>query len=154
MSRRLKITLPDPACQQLTLLARKTGESLAGVTARLVLSKIEDTGDAGRGRPLVRLPDRERCLPFDGSARTAIERLRDRYPQALRELPQRWWEDDSQLESLRTLAAWRSAIDEHGGDPREELAFHSSLCKCSQSLSAHVNDDADRSRSPIDIGGQ
>ena len=123
MSRRLKITLPDPVCQHLTELAQETGESLAGVTVRIVLSKIEDGGAKRRGRSLVRSAYRERCLHpgharSDGSTTAAVRRLCERYPETLSNLTEEWRANESQLETLLALAAWRSAIDEQGGDPR------------------------------------
>lgn len=144
MSRRLKITLPDPVCQHLTELAQETGESLAGVTVRIVLSKIEDGGAKRRGRSLVRSAYRERCLHpgharSDGSTTAAVRRLCERYPETLSNLTEEWRANESQLETLLALAAWRSAIDEQGGDPREELEFHSSLFTCSQSLGGDVH---------------
>lgn len=154
MSRRLKITLPDPACDHLTLIARETGESLAGVTARLVLSKIEDDGDGRLRRPLSRPTHRGRRLPTQGTTRAAVERLCERYPETLRDLPDGWWENESQLESLRALVAWRSAIDEHGCDPREELDFHSSLSECSQNLGSTVRSHAGASSRPSVIGAE
>jgi hypothetical protein len=56
-----------------------------------------------------------------------IVALYGRYPTALERLREGWWRNESQLETLCVLVAWRDAIDAHSQDPREELAFQSQL---------------------------
>jgi hypothetical protein len=53
--------------------------------------------------------------------------LHRRYPKALGNVKDGWWEDEAQTEQLLALAAWRAQLDQHGDDPREELAFHAQL---------------------------
>jgi hypothetical protein len=146
MSRRLKITLPDSACDMLAKLATDTGESLAGVTARLVLGQIEVTARAQDNIPVSILLSSSRSDSLGrGSLRKSrrgvwdsVRRLYARYPQVLSDLPERWWENDFQAETLCALADWRSAMDAEGCDPREELAFHTSLHDCGELFAADV----------------
>jgi len=142
MSRRVKITLPELACDWLAKLADDTGESLAGVTSRLILVQLELSArnqdgcsanirspwpsNLGRGR-------KSRKGVWD-----SVARLYARYPQALSCLPERWWENESQADTLCALAEWRTAMDVDGCDPGEELAFHTSLHDCGELFAADV----------------
>jgi hypothetical protein len=64
----------------------------------------------------------------------AIVALHGRYPRHLGHLKNGWWEDEATTETLCALAVWRRQIDEHGRDPREELAFHHQLANTAQTL--------------------
>jgi hypothetical protein len=55
-------------------------------------------------------------------------------PQHLQTLKDKWWTDDSTTETLPALATWRAELDDHGQDPREELAFQHQLTDYSQHL--------------------
>src|ERR1035441_9477721 len=53
----------------------------------------------------------------------AIVALRGRYPEQLEALKEKWWTDESTVETLGALAVWRAELDETRQDPRDELAF-------------------------------
>jgi len=57
-----------------------------------------------------------------------------RYPRHLEHLKDGWWTDEAQTETLCALALWRAEIDDHGRDPREELAFHHHLADIADTL--------------------
>ncbi len=57
----------------------------------------------------------------------SIVALHGRYPRHLEHLKDGWWDDEATAETLCALAVWRAEIDQHGRDPREELAFHHQL---------------------------
>ena len=151
MSRPLKIVLPDPEAAQLDELARAEGQPTATVAAHMVrhaLSQAAKKGHVSPLRPLRPAPARAdtarpRWLqPYGGSANWraetwgAILALHARYPRALGALKDQWWTDDSHLETLSALAAWRAEIDDTGSDPREELAFQSQLADYGAALRA------------------
>jgi hypothetical protein len=46
----------------------------------------------------------------------------------------KWWTDDSTLETLAALATWRQELDETHQDPRNELAFQTQLNDYAQQL--------------------
>jgi hypothetical protein len=53
----------------------------------------------------------------------AIVALHGRYPHHLEALKDKWWTDESTLETLGELAIWRQELDETRKDPRHEIAF-------------------------------
>ncbi len=80
-----------------------------------------------------------------GSSPTAATRWRGRCgarssrctaatPATSRHLKDGWWTDEAQTETLCALAVWRAEIDDHGRDPREELAFHHQLADYAHTL--------------------
>lgn len=143
MSRRLQVTLPDPIATQLEELAAAAGEPPASLAARLITDGMArgDIRDAAPTRVPVRSPERPSWLEPYGGDRvwrqetwTAIVALHDRYPHRLEHLKDGWWNDDATTETLAALAAWRAEIDQHGRDPREELAFHHQLARYAETL--------------------
>ncbi len=56
-----------------------------------------------------------------------IVALHGRYPTALANLKDGWWESETHVETLCALVVWRQWIDDAGRDPREELAFQAQL---------------------------
>ena len=142
MSRPLKIVLPDPDAARLDELARAEGQPTASLAAHMVRHALTHAAKRGHVRPLRPLrptaarggAGRPRWLePYGGSASWraetwgAILALHARYPRALGALRDRWWTDDSHVETVCALAAWRAEIDAGGSDPREELAFQAQL---------------------------
>jgi hypothetical protein len=144
MSRRLQITLPDPIATQLAELAAAAGEPPASLAARLIADGVArgaTRSDATRPRLPVRSTERPSWLePYGGDRAwrretwTAIVALHDRYPRHLEHLKDGWWNDEATTETLAALAAWRIEIDQHGRDPREEIAFHHQLARYAQTL--------------------
>jgi hypothetical protein len=57
----------------------------------------------------------------------SIVALHGRYSHVLAFLKEGWWEDAAPLEPLCAFVVWRDWIDDHGDDPRYELAFHVQL---------------------------
>ncbi len=141
MSTRLKITLPDPVCMQLSNMAASAGEPVSRVAAQIVRSRVidgeEDAPRLYRRRRIAapRRPDWLTPLSDDGRWRVSmweeIEALYARYQHALAGLADGWWEDESCVEMLCALATWRRSIDEGGRDPQEELDFQTRLAECS-----------------------
>ena len=64
----------------------------------------------------------------------SIVALHGRYPRHLEHLKDGWWEDEATAETVCALAVWRAEIDQHGRDPREELAFHHQLADIADRL--------------------
>jgi hypothetical protein len=150
MSRRIKITLPDPLVAQLEALAEERGEPTSRVAAQLVCAEVarrtgEQTADA-----IVPFAD---PLTDAGSDRRAqwIEPLEDartwrqfmwggicalygRYPRALEHLKEGWWESSIHVETLCALVVWRDWIDFAADDPRHELAFQAQLADYGREL--------------------
>ena len=132
MSQRLKITLPDPVCVRLADMAATSGEPVSRLAAQIVLEQViyrrHDTEQVSgeRRRPcwLAPVEGSESWRPAMWNAIVALYR---RYPRALSDLTDRWWENESRVETLCALATWRCTIDESGRDPREELEFQDSL---------------------------
>ena len=148
MSNRLQIVLPDPVAAQLKELASAAGEPLATLAARIVRDGVAVAGAAGtRVLPRVSAPtvgeaaQRPPWLePYGGDPVWwremwgSIVALHGRYPRHLEHLKHGWWEDEAQTETLAALAVWRAEIDDHGRDPREELAFHHQLADIADTL--------------------
>jgi hypothetical protein len=142
MSYRLKITLPDGANTRLQTLSVNCGEPVARIAANLVLRQIgygtmHDENLTAKltagGRPSW-IEAKDGTYPSRPSLHIAVERLCDRYPEHLDDLPSDWWDVDYCKETLCALATWRMQIDEVGKDPREELAFQSTLIDYTQIL--------------------
>jgi len=64
----------------------------------------------------------------------AIVALRGRYPEQLEALKDKWWTDESTVETLGALAVWRAELDETRQDPRDEIAFQTQLNDYAQLL--------------------
>jgi hypothetical protein len=141
MSRRLKITLPDPVCEQLSDMAANSGEPVSRLAAEIVRNRVIGTDETVPGLCRQRRitasqrPEWLEPLSDDGRWRTLmwekIEALYLRYRHALSCLADGWWEDESCVETLCALATWRRSIDESGHDPIEELDFQARLAECS-----------------------
>ena len=143
MSRRVQVVLPDPVADQLHDLAAAAGEppsTLAGQMVRRGLGEAAEDGKVRPLRPALQAVGREargrraRWLEPYGGDRSwrgemwgAVVALHARYPRHLGALKDEWWLDDAHTEMLCALAVWRGEIDDAGGDPREELAFHGQL---------------------------
>jgi hypothetical protein len=149
MSRRLKITLPDPVCAQLEGIAADTGEPVSRLAAQLVLRGVAYCpGDSQQTKPPSSgLQDRRRprwLAPRgeDGGWRfemwNAITALYNRYTLELSDLNDHWWESEALVETLCALVTWRRRIDESARDPQEELAFQASLADCARILRAEA----------------
>jgi hypothetical protein len=150
MSRRVKITLPDPICLQLDRMALNAGQPVSRLAAEIVLDRL--------ARRANELPSLRSSIPTNASEATrpawlepsrgstrwrtwiwqAVVSLYNRYPRALADLSERWWENESCVETLGALAMWRERIDEAGCDPREELEFQTSLNDCSRVLQREI----------------
>jgi hypothetical protein len=149
MSRHVKVVLPDPVADQLTELARGTGQPPATLASRMLQAGVAEAAIDGRvmsprrARRLVarKRDERARWLePYGGSASWraemwgAIVALHGRYPRALGTLKDGWWTDETHTETLCALATWRAEIDDTGEDPREELAFQAQLADYARAL--------------------
>ncbi len=144
MSRRLKITLPDGLAAQLDELAANTGEPVARLAGQMVRQGIAEADTSehvpaahAQSAPVVldtcnedeseqRAPWLE---PYGGDREWrswmwgGIVALHGRYPTALADLKDGWWESEAHIETLCALVVWRQVIDDTCRDPREELAF-------------------------------
>lgn len=142
---RIQISLSTPTLDQLRAIAGSTGEPVARVTTRLLMSGLVDGRSVPRtpSRPVtpdIDEADHEPTVPpwlepFDGEERRLWRRqawgdalaLYNRYPTVLANLPESWWRDVDLFETVCAMAAWRLNIDCVGQDPRDELAFHHQL---------------------------
>jgi hypothetical protein len=148
MSTRLQIVIPDPVAAQLQELASAAGEPLATLASRIVRDGVAVAGAGGKRQlPRESAPtagetaQRPQWLePYGGDPVWwremwgSIVALHGRYPRHLEHLQEGWWEDEAQAEILCALVVWRAEIDEHGRDPREELAFHQQLTDVQRTL--------------------
>jgi hypothetical protein len=64
----------------------------------------------------------------------AIAALHGRYPQHLEALKDKWWKDESTLETLSARAVWRAELEDTRQDPRDERAFQTQLNDYAQLL--------------------
>ena len=153
-SRRIKVTLPESLAQKLDKLASRAGEPPAKIAAHMIRQAVADAeadgsthrerADDHTRRDNAQPPERDSrppwLEPYGGSRNwrgliwAAIIGLHTRYPEALGTLEEGWWRSPSQLETLSALAVWRKSIDDHGGDPREELAFQVQLANYGHTL--------------------
>jgi hypothetical protein len=141
---RIQISLPTSTIDQLRAIADSTGEPVARIATRLVLSGLTDGRSATRAPRRSQAPADEPTQepvippwlePFDDEERRLWRQrtwgdavaLYGRYPASLENLPEYWWRESELLENVCALAAWRLSIDCAGRDPREELAFHNQL---------------------------
>ncbi len=149
MSRRRQIVLPDPVDQQLHELAAAADTPPSTLASQLVQAGIAQAVKDGKIRPLRTTPTptstraNERppwLAPYSQDPEWhrqmwgAIAALHGRYPQHLQTLKDKWWTDDSTTETLSALATWRAELDDHGEDPRQELAFQHQLTDYAQYL--------------------
>lgn len=148
MSHRLQIVIPDLVATQLEELADTAGEPLATLAARSVREGValgvRDGKLTAPAAPSTTAATRDRCPPWlepyggDEQWRRemwgSVVALHGRYPRHLEYLNDGWWEDEATSETLCALAVWRAEIDEHGRDPREELAFHHQLADMARTL--------------------
>jgi hypothetical protein len=148
MSKRLQIVLPDPVAAQLRELAAGAGEPPATVAGQMVRTGVTVAARDGKVRALRpaavsvgNLDGRARWFePYRGDPMWREEMwgllvaLHGRYPRHLEHLKDGWWTDEAQTETLCALATWRAEIDDHGRDPREELAFHQHLADYAHTL--------------------
>ncbi len=150
MSRRIKMTLPDPLVAQLEALAEARGEPTSRVAAQLVCAEIEKRIGEQTGQAIVPFvetavaPDMDRRAPWiepfydQEEWRTqmwgSIVALYGRYPRALEHLKDGWWEDATHVETLCALVVWRDWIDQEADDPRHELAFQAQLADYGRGL--------------------
>jgi hypothetical protein len=143
MSRRMKITLPDPVMCVLEDMAYSSGEPVSRVAALLVRDGLAQLNESGQSPvPPVSTPassrrDRDQrppwLEPYTGNHGWrsemwgAIVALHGRYPTALGNLKTGWWETEGRVETLCALVIWRDWIDRWATDPRDELTFHAQL---------------------------
>jgi hypothetical protein len=144
VSYRLQVTVPDDLADELDRRGRVGGQPASRVAAQLLVLAVSggidhrqktprrDDHDEGRHvvhRPPAWLvpPNRGEREPWRRELWTAVLALHHRYEDALSNLPADWWRDPALTEALGALVTWRSIIDVHGSDPREELAFHTQL---------------------------
>jgi hypothetical protein len=142
---RIQISLPTSTIGQLHAIADSTGEPVARVGARLLVSGLTNGRAASRARSQPREAGADAAAeeptvppwlePFDDEERRLWRQrtwgdavaLCGRYPTSLEALPEFWWRESELLENVCALAAWRMNIDCAGQDPRDELAFHNQL---------------------------
>ncbi len=131
MSQRVQVVPPDPAAAQLRELAAATDTSHSTLAAQLIQNEIARAIKNGHVRPLHSAPmladssgDRPPWLePYGGDPQWrqqmwgAIVALRGRYPQQLEALKDKWWTDESTIETLAALTVWRAELDETRQDP-------------------------------------
>ena len=151
MSYRLQVTVPDDLADELERRAEAGGQPASRVAAQLLVLAVNGGTDHRRkttapeerdeGRHVVHRPpawllppNRHDRGPWRRELWTAVLALHHRYQDALSNLPTDWWRDPALTEVLGALATWRSVIDVHGSDPREELAFHAQLIAFGQLL--------------------
>lgn len=148
MSRRLKITLPETVAVQLDELVATTGEPAARLAGQMVRGGIADAAAGGHVRAQLARPapalhnapeDEEPnqrapwLAPYGGDREWrswmwgSIVALHGRYPTALAELKDGWWESEAHVETLCALVIWRQRIDDACRDPLKELAFQVNL---------------------------
>jgi hypothetical protein len=144
VSRQVKIVLPEPAAARLGQLVEATGEPTATLAARLLKERLEqpDAERAVRTRrtpkppahpPTWLEPDND-LAAWRAYTWAAVAALHTRYPEQLSGIQDGWWEHPALLETLAALAAWRSELDQHAEDPRDELLFHSQLADYGETL--------------------
>ncbi|MGN6373236.1 MAG: hypothetical protein ACTHM1_09645 [Solirubrobacteraceae bacterium] len=150
MSRRLKITLPDPLMAHLEAVAHERGEPVSRVAAQFLSAGIDtrtqeppseaitpfadpltDTGSDRRAPWIEPLDDARTWRQFMWGGICA---LHGRYPEALGHLKEGWWKNSSHVETLCALVVWRNWIDFAADDPRHELAFQAQLADYSREL--------------------
>lgn len=149
MSHRVQVVLSDPAALQLRELAAGADTRHSTLAAQFVNNEIARAIKNGHVRPLRTGPvladansgERPPWLePYGGDPEWrqqmwgAIVALRGRYPEQLEPLKDKWWTDESTVETLAALATWRAELDETRQDPRDELAFQTQLNDYSQQL--------------------
>lgn len=143
LSRRLKITLPEPLAVELECIAEATGEPMSRVAAQAIRERfgglVADAPLSARAPAPKRVPRQHGTSrapwlePYGGDPQWrstmwgAIVALHGCYPRQLEHLREDWWNDEAQTELLGALAVWRDEIDDTGRHPREELAFHHEL---------------------------
>lgn len=151
MSRRLQVTLPDPAADELAQLAAHADQPpgrLAGTLLQKAIAQARRSGiplaptltaaqptaqpaasahPASEGQRPPWLPPYENDHAWRALTWGAIAALHSRYPRQLHSLQEDWWQDCDLLERLSALACWREQLDQHATDPREELYFHDAL---------------------------
>lgn len=143
--RRVALTLALGERAALRAIAARRGEPEATTAARFVRAglsgdgaELDDPPQLRRGpQPPQRDPgasNRCRWLPA-GEHSAAVARLRERYPNDLRHVPDRLGDDRALAERLAALSVWRAEIDagQHR-DPRVELAFSDELARTSRWL--------------------
>lgn len=142
---RIQISLSTPTLDQLRAIANSTGEPVARVAARMLMSGLTDGRSTPRRPSRPANPDIDEVAedstvppwlePFDDEERRLWRQqtwgdalaLYNRYPTALANLPESWWRDTDLFEIVCAMSAWRLHIDCAGQDPRDELAFHHQL---------------------------
>lgn len=148
MSQRLQIVLPDRVATELQELAASAGEPTATLAGQILRNGVSLAAETGRVRAYKPSASRAggtggrpRWLePYGGDPAWrqeiwgAVVALHGRYPRHLEHLKDGWWTDEAQTETLCALATWRAEIDDHGRDPREELAFHQHLADYAHTL--------------------
>ncbi len=142
MSRRIKITLPDPLVAQLEALAEERGEPTSRVAAQLcsLRSRSEQASNLERRSCPQSVPQRTptRIVTRRGSNRystrgvaqldVGLDRRVVRPLSADAGAPERGLVGgQSHLETLCALVVWRDWIDQAADDPRHELAFQTQL---------------------------
>lgn len=139
MSRKLQVTLRDPASEQLERLAHDADLPPATLAAQLINDGLAHAGAQGRLRPH-RAPaptgvaDSEArppwLEPYGGDPEWRadmwgqIVALHGRYPKVLAWLQDGWWREERIKELLCVLAYWRASIDNNGNAAVEqEISF-------------------------------
>ncbi len=153
MSQRLQIVLPDPVASPAPGAGRRSaGEPIATLAAQILRNGVALAAEDRQGHERSQHPPKpcreDGPTAPDGLSPTAATPHGDRRygarswrctaatPGHLEHLKDGWWTDEAQTETLCALATWRAEIDDHGRDPREELAFHQQLGRLSPTLCA------------------
>lgn len=152
MSHRFQIVLTDQATQQLRDLAAFHDRPPSTLAASLVDQTLQQAAhsSAGSAAHPVSCPAEQQQVapaelapwiePHDGDPAwrnemwERIVALHHRYPRQLAHLKHGWWDEHSHTETLSALALWRAQLDQHGTDPREELAFQGQIADYAQLL--------------------
>jgi hypothetical protein len=153
MSQRVQVVLSDPVAVQLRELAAGADTPHSTLAAHFVQNEIARAIKNGHVRPLRSAPvlvdgnsgERPPWLePYGGDAERrqqmwgAIVALRGRYPEQLEALKDKWWIDESTVETLGAHAVWRAEFDETRQDPATSSPSKSSSTTTPNSYAKRV----------------
>ncbi|MGD0455783.1 MAG: hypothetical protein ABSB69_19535 [Solirubrobacteraceae bacterium] len=153
VTHRVQAVLSDPVAIQLRELAAGADTPHSTLAAQFVQREIARAAKNGHDPPLRSAPvlvgrsstERPPWLEqYGGDAEWRkrmwgeIVALHGRYPGQLEALKDKWWTDESTVETLAALAVWRAELDETRQDPRDELALQTQLTASAHRGRPHV----------------